>query len=54
MPRSGISGSYDDTIFSSFVSFWLCRVFSAVSGLSLVALHGLLIAVASLVVEHQL
>ena len=44
-------------------SFWLCWVFVAVNGLSLVVvrwgyslvvIHELLIAVASLVVEHQL
>ena len=34
--------------------FWLCWVFVAVHGLSLVAAPGLLIAVASLVAEHRL
>ena len=34
--------------------FWLCWVFASVRGLSLVAVRGLLIAVASLVAEHRL
>ena len=34
-----------------FIIFWLCWVFIAVRGLSLVAVHGFLIVVASLVVE---
>ena len=39
----------------SFINFFrLCWVFVAVHGLSLVAAHGLLIAVASLAVEHGL
>ena len=46
-----------------FIYFWLCWVFFAACGLSLVAesgscslvaVHGLLIAVASLVAEHRL
>ena len=45
-----------------FIYFWLCWVFVAARGLSLVAasgdysvaVHGLLIAVASLVAEHRL
>ena len=43
-----------------FIYFWLCWVFVAARGLSLVAasggyaVHGLLIVVASLVVEHRL
>ena len=44
-----------------FIYFWLCWVFVAAHGLSLVAasggfvaVHGLLIVVASLVVEHGL
>ena len=43
-----------------FIYFWLCWVFVAARGLSLavasgfIAVHGLLIAVASLVVEHGL
>ena len=36
------------------VSFWLCWVFIAAHRLSLVAVHGPLIAVASLVAEHEL
>ena len=36
------------------MDFWLCWVFVAARGLSLVAVHGLLIAVASLVAEHGL
>ena len=39
-------------IFFFFFSFFLCWVFVAAGGLSLVAVHGLLIAVASLVAEH--
>ena len=47
---------------SSFIYFWLCWVFIAVQGLSLVAVsgvysvavHGLLIAAASLVAKHGL
>ena len=38
----------------SFIYFWLCWVFVAARGLSLVAVGGLLIAVASLVAEHGL
>ena len=34
--------------------FWLCWVFVAVLGLSLFAVHGLLIAAAPLVAEHGL
>ena len=49
-------------IFNLFIYLWLCWVFVAVRGLSLVAgsgllfvvVHGLLIAVASLVAEHGL
>ena len=45
-----------------FIYFWLCWVFTAARGLStcgergllFVAVHGLLIAVASLVAEHGL
>ena len=37
-----------------FIYFWLRWVFVAAHGLSLVAVSGLLIAVASLVVEHGL
>ena len=37
-----------------FFSFWLHWVFVAACGLSLVVVRGLLIAVASLVVEHGL
>ena len=36
------------------IYFWLCRAFVALTGLSLVAAQGLLIAVASLVGEHRL
>ena len=38
----------------SFFNFWLCWVFIAVHRLSLAAVCGLLIAVASLVAEHGL
>ena len=50
-------------LFFPFFNFWLCWVFVAVRRLSLVggeqgllfvAVHGLLIAVASLVAEHWL
>ena len=37
-----------------FIYFWLCWVFIAAHGLSLVAVHGFLTVVASLVVEHGL
>ena len=37
-----------------FPNFWLCWVFITAHGLSLVVVHGLLIVVASLVVEHRL
>ena len=37
-----------------FIYFWLRWVFVAAQGLLLVAVHGLLIAVASLVAEHRL
>ena len=37
-----------------FFNFWLCWVFIAVFGFPLVAAHRLLIAVASLVVQHSL
>ena len=37
-----------------FIYFWLCWVFNALCGLSLVALRGLLIAVALRVAEHGL
>ena len=49
--------------FNVFISFWLCWVFIAVCGFSLVAVSGdyclvvvlgILIAVASLAVEHRL
>ena len=40
--------------FIYFLNFWLRWVFVAARGLSLVVAHGLLIAVASLVVEHRL
>ena len=37
-----------------FVCFWLCWVFIAVLGLSLVVVLWLIIVVASLVAEHRL
>ena len=37
-----------------FLFIWLCWVFIAAHRLSLVAVHGLLIAVASLVADHRL
>ena len=37
-----------------FIYFWLCWVFVAACGLSLVVVRGLLIEVTSLVVEHGL
>ena len=37
-----------------FIDFWLRWVFIAACGLSLVAVSGLLIVVASLVAEHRL
>ena len=49
--------------FLQFIYFWLCSVFIAVCGLSLVAaskgysltaVHGLLTAISSLVAEHGL
>ena len=39
---------------NKFIYFWLYWVFVAASGLSLVAVSGLLIVVASLVAEHGL
>ena len=41
-------------LFISSIYFWLCWVFVAPHGLPLVAVHGLLIAVASIVAEHGL
>ena len=41
-------------LFICLFIFWLRWVFVAVRGLSLVAVHGLLIVVASLVEEHRL
>ena len=41
-------------LFLLFIYFWLCWVFVAAHGLSLVVVQGLLIAVASLVAEHRL
>ena len=40
--------------FFFFFNLWLCWVFVAAHGLSLVAVHGFLIAVGSLVAEHGL
>ena len=40
--------------FFSFICFWLCWVFIVGCGLSLVAVPGLLIVVASLVGGHRL
>ena len=40
--------------FKIFISFWLCWLFVATHGLSLVAVHGLLVVVTSLVAEHGL
>ena len=37
-----------------FTYLWLCWVFAAAHGLSLVVMHGILIEVTSLVVEHKL
>ena len=37
-----------------YLNFWLCWVFTAVHGLSLVAVGGLFTVMASLVVEHRL
>ena len=37
-----------------FVTFWLCWVFIAVHGISLLVVCRLLIAVASLIAEHEL
>ena len=42
------------SIFKNFIYLWLCCVSVAVCGLCLVAVHGLLTAVASLVAEHGL
>ena len=56
--EGGIKSSFE--FFRSFktayllVYFWLCWVFIAACGLSLVAVHGLLSVVASLIVEHRL
>ena len=41
-------------VYFLFIYLWLCWVFDVTLGLSLVAVHRLLIAVASLVVEHRL
>ena len=40
--------------FKEFKKFWLCWVFVALCGLSLVVMCGLLFVVASLVAEHRL
>ena len=40
--------------FKKFFIYWLSWVFIAACGLSLVAVHGILTAVASLVTEHRL
>ena len=40
--------------FLQSIYFWLCWVFAAVLGFPLVAVHGLLTAVVSLVAEHRL
>ena len=40
--------------FKIVISFWLCWLFVASHGLSLVAVHGLLVVVASLAAEHGL
>ena len=37
-----------------FTYLWLCWVFAAAHGLSLVVMHGILIEVTSLVAEHKL
>ena len=44
---------FKNFIYLIYLSFWLCWVFVAARGLSLVAVSGLLIVVASLVVEHR-
>ena len=36
------------------IYLWLCRIFVAVSGVSIAAVHSLLIVVVSLVAEHSL
>ena len=41
-----------DVLFFKFIYFWLCWVFFGVWNFSLVAVHRLLIAVASLIAEH--
>ena len=46
--------SFLKNVFILFIYFWLCWVFIAARGLSLVAASGLLTAVASLAVEHGL
>ena len=40
--------------FILFIYFWLCWVFVGLGGLSLVAVRGLITAVASLTPEHRL
>ena len=47
-----ISLSLSTILFIYLFNFWLRWVFVAVRGLSLVAVHGLLVAVASLVEEQ--
>ena len=53
-----ISVPFAFVLFFNFISLlicvWLCRVFFATHGLSLVGVLGFLIAVASLAVEHRL
>ena len=46
---------YKETFFFSFIYyFWLCWVFTAVGALSLIAVSGLFIAVASPIAGHEL
>ena len=40
-------------VFWLFNFFWLCRVFVAVRGFSLVVMHGLLITLASLLLQSM-
>ena len=49
-----ISSTLCVCVYFLFTCLWLCWVFVVILGLSLVAVHGLLIAVASLVAEHRL
>ena len=49
-----ISNTIIITILSNFIYLWLFWVFSAAQGFALVLARGLLIVVASLVVEHGL